>query len=58
MGTNVNAAVKQYAIVDSSDIRAAVVKLEQARVVNSHSFGHNRASEPQPEPEGAKGMVN
>ncbi len=49
---------RRYAIVDSSDIRAAVVKLEQARVVNSHSFGHNRASEPQPEPEGAKGMVN
>ncbi len=48
----------RYGITDGSDIRAAVVKLEQARVENSHSFGHNRASEPPPKPEAVKGMVN
>jgi hypothetical protein len=49
---------KRYAITDGSDIRAAVVKLEQARAENSHSFSHNRPSEAQPEPEAVEGAVN
>jgi integrase len=48
---------RRYAIVDSSDIRGAVVKLERARAENSHSFGHNRPSEQPAETEAAKGMI-
>jgi integrase len=48
---------KRYAITDGSDIRAAVVKLEQARAENSHSFSHNRPSEPEAEVEVTKGMI-
>jgi integrase len=48
---------KRYAITDGSDIRAAVVKLEQARSENSHSFSHSRPSEPETEVEATKGMI-
>jgi len=48
---------KRYDINDSSDIRNAVVKLEQARAENSHSFGHSRASEQPVEAEAAGGII-
>ncbi|HLZ52123.1 MAG TPA: site-specific integrase [Candidatus Acidoferrum sp.] len=48
---------KRYAVTDSSDIRNAVEKLEQARVENSHSFSHSRPSEQSAQAEAAKGMI-
>lgn len=49
---------KRYAITDSSDIRDAVVKLEQARTENSHKVSHNRPPETQGQAEATNGSIN
>jgi integrase len=48
---------KRFAITDS-DIRTAVMKLEQARAENSHSFSHSQSSGAQSAAETPKEAVN
>jgi integrase len=57
-GWETAAMFRRYAIVDSSDIRTAVGKLEQARAENSHSFSHSQASGAQSAAETPKEAVN